>query len=599
MGEGSEVRTYGDVCGCTGVPETGHCASLLSPTTGVPQLPAVAGALSIVDAVFECDGCALGHTAIATQRNLYLRRTVVMSGIDTIARVFDATESNATVVLYTLPNPAGRGGTTTVHELSLPVPVNPPKINSTAYIDGVPVRPIVPHGPVLSNITADGDPAPPKVRSPRWKYPSQSHPQLRDGASPDDACDRHGWGDNFEFPSPASTTPGMVSVRDHGAVGDGVVDDTEAVQAAVNAGAVAGIPVFFPRGVFRVCASIVVPRGAKVVGLARHLVQLVADDRGFGGCGGNTTRMAQLERLRAAVLGPDGGGSDGPGNVEPAYDQTPPILLYSNRAPKAIAKPRHSRRDGGLGSLLFGITLFVPLADRQTNASHWAWRSGVSTPGSMFNVYRQGWQTRRPPCGEWLANGCSARRNGQLPYAHAYVRIEGEAATLRVFVFYQEDGLGNSGAETQSPFRRKLLVNGTRSEVAFYQLNGEHSASTAYSEFVNTSGVAVYGCKSESSGTLTAVLFVRSSTDFASYGHGGAAHVSATPIGPESCNGMAPCPWPASLYRVLDSDNVRLVNLQGQFYAGASTMLYEQHNASSCTSRPGDWPAIWFRSIRG
>ena len=76
--------------------------------------------------------------------------------------------------------------------------------------------------------------------------------------------------------------------------------------------------------------------------------------------------------------------------------------------------------------------------------------------------------------------------------------------------------MANNGVVSQSPFSRKLLVNGTRGEIAIYQLNGEHSVTTAYSEFINTSGVAVYGCKSESSQSLSAVIVVRSSTNFSS-----------------------------------------------------------------------------------
>ena len=50
------------------------------------------------------------------------------------------------------------------------------------------------------------------------------------------------------------------------------------------------------------------------------------------------------------------------------------------------------------------------------------------------------------------------------------MRIEGAAATLRVFVFFQEDGGMNDGGRNSNAFIRKLVVNGTRHEVAIYQL---------------------------------------------------------------------------------------------------------------------------------
>jgi hypothetical protein len=68
------------------------------------------------------------------------------------------------------------------------------------------------------------------------------------------------------------------------------------------------------------------------------------------------------------------------------------------------------------------------------------------------------------------------------PYNSAYVRILGAEATVRMFVFFQEDGGLNNGGSAQSPFSRKLVVNGTRRDVSIYMLNGEHGSSTAYSE---------------------------------------------------------------------------------------------------------------------
>ena len=131
--------------------------------------------------------------------------------------------------------------------------------------------------------------------------------------------------------------------------------------------------------------------------------------------------------------------------------------------------------------------------------------------------------------------------------------------------------------------------------------NGEHGTSTAYSEFVNTSNVSVYGCKSEGSG---AVIFVRDSDSFASYSHSGLANANGHCLGPRSrggqirpaappdlafcdfptrsfrpqpncrplspgyyklppdqCDGMAPCPWQGSLYRIVNCTNTRFVNV--------------------------------------
>jgi hypothetical protein len=559
----------------------GSCAGLLTPATGVPQSSQAAGALSVVDAVFECVGCTVGRAVVATNRNIYLRRAAVV-GLGTIAFVFNATGD----VVFSLPVPgfpsadttngtAGSGGghagdAVDIHELSLPIAVSPPTINCSAFVDGKVVSPAFPHGPAVFT----------------WgTMPTGSLPPTGLACS---RCDRHGWGDNVAFPTAVGTSRSkLLNVKDHGAVGDGVHDDTEALQQAVHTAAGLGVPVFLPRGVYRTCTSVVVPRGGQILGLARHSVQIVANDVGFGTCAGDPALYRRILQLRVQTVGATG-------SVEPEYSNVSPLLYFSN-FPLASVAPDARQPAAGLGSLLFGVTLYVPTHNTRSNASHWGFRAGVSAPHE-FNVYRQSWQTRRPPCGEWLGGGCGALRAAQLPYNAAYGVIAGADAALRIFSYYQEDGVANNGAESQSPFSRKLLVNGTRGEISIYQLNGEHSVTTAYSEFINTSRVAVYGCKSESSLSLSAVIVVRTSTNFSSYGHGGAAHVSGAPIGPESCNAVAPCPWNASLYRVIDSDNVRFVNLQGQFYAAASSMMFEVHDGVAVSAPPGDWPAVWFRT---
>lgn len=56
----------------------------------------------------------------------------------------------------------------------------------------------------------------------------------------------------------------FVSVKDFGAVGDGVADDTAAIQAAINAAA--GATVIFPAGIYGVTGTITLPSNATIVG---------------------------------------------------------------------------------------------------------------------------------------------------------------------------------------------------------------------------------------------------------------------------------------------------------------------------------------------
>lgn len=61
---------------------------------------------------------------------------------------------------------------------------------------------------------------------------------------------------------------GFSSVRAGGAKGDGVTDDTAAIQAVINSATSAGKIVYFDSGIYKVTTSINIPPGAKVVGEA-------------------------------------------------------------------------------------------------------------------------------------------------------------------------------------------------------------------------------------------------------------------------------------------------------------------------------------------
>lgn len=55
-----------------------------------------------------------------------------------------------------------------------------------------------------------------------------------------------------------------VNVKDFGAVGDGVTDDTSAIQAAISKAQVAGETVYFPFGTYNISSTITVPNNVKV-----------------------------------------------------------------------------------------------------------------------------------------------------------------------------------------------------------------------------------------------------------------------------------------------------------------------------------------------
>lgn len=60
----------------------------------------------------------------------------------------------------------------------------------------------------------------------------------------------------------------FVSVRDFGARGDGVTDDTKALNAAIKAAVRANKILFVDAGIYRVTSTIIIPPGARIVGEA-------------------------------------------------------------------------------------------------------------------------------------------------------------------------------------------------------------------------------------------------------------------------------------------------------------------------------------------
>ena len=71
---------------------------------------------------------------------------------------------------------------------------------------------------------------------------------------------------------------GVVNVKDFGAVGDGVHDDTAAIQAALQAGS--GGVVYLPSGTYLVSAALVIPANTVLQGAGRSLATILASTGG-------------------------------------------------------------------------------------------------------------------------------------------------------------------------------------------------------------------------------------------------------------------------------------------------------------------------------
>lgn len=92
------------------------------------------------------------------------------------------------------------------------------------------------------------------------------------------------------------TDAGIVSVKDYGAKGDGVTDDTAAIQAAITANA--GKTIWFPSGTYLVSSGIVVPSNTSLWGESRTAtIKSIALANSANGC-----RQIDLTNVQLSLI---------------------------------------------------------------------------------------------------------------------------------------------------------------------------------------------------------------------------------------------------------------------------------------------------------
>ena len=146
-------------------------------------------------------------------------------------------------------------------------------------------------------------------------------------------------------------------------------DDSASLQGAIDAAAIAGVPVFVPRGAFRTTKTLNIPQGVQLVGLARHLTSIVSDDASFANTG-NALRSANAA------------------NPEPNYQKDPPILSFGGKRTAGHASDTNAATGGGLETVFFGMTLVIPVWNNLTTTSAWHYTAGTESP-TGFGVARQ------------------------------------------------------------------------------------------------------------------------------------------------------------------------------------------------------------------
>jgi hypothetical protein len=99
---------------------------------------------------------------------------------------------------------------------------------------------------------------------------------------------------NLEVTATGSTTPrslanrfsDVVNVKDFGAIGDGVTDDTAAIQAAIDSLPNKGGTIFIPSGVYKVTSTITVGNGTDSARSTKNSIELIGEGApGYGPIG--------------------------------------------------------------------------------------------------------------------------------------------------------------------------------------------------------------------------------------------------------------------------------------------------------------------------
>jgi len=276
---------------------------------------------------------------------------------------------------------------------------------------------------------------------------------------PADLQSRHQW----DSPShPSFESFGVVNLRlpPYSAAGDGRTDDAATLQAAIEENE--GDVLFLPKGYYKVTSTLDLKPDSKLVGTARHLSHILADDDPLGDFSDAQYGMSEQPVVRSA--------DDPDGESALAF-----LSLYSpHEVPGSF--PLHWRT--GERSLLRAVTI--------TSRS---WASDFSNANDS------------PP---------------RVPH----VLISGSGGG-RWFSYYRDFRYLQSWE--RKPSFRMLKAEGTTESLRIYQANpeGQEQGGDAKMEFAGARNIEIFGFKDE--GAQPALL-LSDSAGFHLYGYGGIAY---------------------------------------------------------------------------
>ena len=338
--------------------------------------------------------------------------------------------------------------------------------------------------------------------------------QISTNEPPTNLVSQHRW-NSSSFPS--FTTEGIVNVCDYGAVGDGIHDDSSAIQSALNSASFLSASqkiVFLPRGVYAVSSTINITSGVSLIGAAKHLSRIVATS-----------------------------------NFSTSIGQVMPLVQVLSKT--------ESNADNDTKSILafFSITVWNSL--KNVSALHWYANSGGTTRQIHFN--------RASKCGSSPSLLC---HEPPIQINHPMMLISGLTTSLRIFTFFLEDCCRKAqfpwityNATTNKGFWKGWLAGPQGSNyrhlrieksvgIDLYQMNCEHGTGDAICEIEESRDIKIYGFKTEGN---TVALNIINSKNVSLFGTGGCGCIPKSNVENRS------------LYMIQgNSSNILLANVVGQ-----------------------------------
>jgi len=137
---------------------------------------------------------------------------------------------------------------------------------------------------------------------------------------------------------PSFSSPGAVNVKtEFGAVGNGVVDDTDAIQRALNTSR----KVFLPKGIYRISSTLSIPPGVSMVGVSNHLV-VIAPMANWFASPSTPTPLIRIEMGACPFCDQDGLGTVLHGIMTISWMHTPHIFALDWQAEHPLSVYRMS-----------------------------------------------------------------------------------------------------------------------------------------------------------------------------------------------------------------------------------------------------------------